>query len=42
MKTLCKLIAVLAVLAGVLAVLAALLESHEDDGYIKLYDTSAG
>ena len=42
MKTLCKLIAALALLAGVLALIAALLNAREDDtGYIKLYDTDA-
>ena len=41
MKTLCKLIAALALLAGVLALIAALLNARAD-GYIKLYDTDAG
>ena len=42
MKTLCKLIAALALLAGVLALIAALLNAREDDtGYIKLYDPAA-
>lgn len=42
MKTLCKWIAALALLAGVLALVAAVLGSRtQDAGYIKLYDSSA-